>query len=173
MEERQEAAINGRRSQNSERVRAHLYEREFRRKPVSCADGAGERGRAGRSIVRHTRQCHGHPRFPPDERDMHLGRERPPFFKAQNHDRRVANAPDAPRLQLTVALSATRAAQNAARPSAAKSHTAKNIAELTRLALTLTRPRGCERTGRQRGGTLLPSLCSPPLPGHSYASCVY
>ena len=35
MEEGQEAAINGRRSQNSERVRAHLYEREFRAKPVT------------------------------------------------------------------------------------------------------------------------------------------
>ena len=33
MEERQEAAINGRRSQNSERVRAHLYERGFRQEP--------------------------------------------------------------------------------------------------------------------------------------------
>jgi hypothetical protein len=39
VEERQEAAINGRRSQNSERVRAHLYEREFRPKPVRRADG--------------------------------------------------------------------------------------------------------------------------------------
>ena len=43
MEERQEAAINGRRSQNSERVRAHLYEREFRAKPVRRADGERER----------------------------------------------------------------------------------------------------------------------------------
>jgi hypothetical protein len=39
VEERQEAAINGRRSQNSERVRAHPYEREFRPKPVRRADG--------------------------------------------------------------------------------------------------------------------------------------
>ena len=43
MEERQEAAIDGRRSQNSERVRAHLYEREFRAKPVRRADGERER----------------------------------------------------------------------------------------------------------------------------------
>ena len=43
VEERQEAAIVGRRSQNSERVRAHLYEREFRAKPVSRADGERER----------------------------------------------------------------------------------------------------------------------------------
>jgi hypothetical protein len=46
VEDRQEAAIIGRRGQNSERVRAHLYEREFRAKPVSRPDGAGERWRA-------------------------------------------------------------------------------------------------------------------------------
>jgi hypothetical protein len=33
VEEGQEAAINGRRSQNSERVRAHLNERMFLAKP--------------------------------------------------------------------------------------------------------------------------------------------
>jgi hypothetical protein len=66
-----------------------------------------------------------------------------------------------PPLLLTAAHTSTRAAQSAARYSAAKSHTAKNIAESTRLALTLTRPRAWKRTGRQGGGTLLPSLCSP------------
>jgi hypothetical protein len=35
---RQEAAVVGRCSQDSERVRAHLYEREFRAKPVSDND---------------------------------------------------------------------------------------------------------------------------------------
>jgi hypothetical protein len=43
VEERQEAAIVGRCSQNSERVRAHLYEREFRAKPVTQTDGERER----------------------------------------------------------------------------------------------------------------------------------
>jgi hypothetical protein len=53
VEERQEAAINGHRSQNSERVRAHLYEREFRAKPVRRADGerARELNRAAHSTV--------------------------------------------------------------------------------------------------------------------------
>ena len=78
-----------------------------------------------------------------------------------------------PPLLLTAALTATRAAQSAARCSAAKSHTAKNIAGSTHLATTLTRPRAWQRTARQGGGTLLPRLCSPSCAGHSYASCVY
>ena len=61
----------------------------------------------------------------------------------------------------TAALSATRAAQSAARCSAAKSHTGTNIAESTRLAATLTRRRGWKRNGSPGRGTLLPSLCSP------------
>ena len=78
-----------------------------------------------------------------------------------------------PSLLLTAALTSTRAAQSAARYSAAKSHTAKNIAGSTHLATTLTRPRAWQRTARQGGGTLLPRLCSPSCAGHSYASCVY
>jgi hypothetical protein len=90
VEERQEAAINGRRSQNSERVRAHLYEREFRGKPVSRGDGAHERGRARRS--NHAAHSTGSRTraVPPDERDMHLGRERPPQTEAWGDDRGVA-----------------------------------------------------------------------------------
>jgi hypothetical protein len=47
VEERQEAAIVSRRSQDSERLRAHLYEREFRLKPDSEHDRditSGSRG---------------------------------------------------------------------------------------------------------------------------------
>ena len=79
MEERQEAAINGRRSQNSERVRAHLYEREFRAKPVSRADGEVE------NVTRPRVEPRGaldgvtdKARFRRTNSDMHLGRERPP-----------------------------------------------------------------------------------------------
>ena len=99
MEERQEAAINGRRSQNSERVRAHLYEREFRGKPVSREDCAHERGCARRS--NHAAHSTGSRTraVPPDEHDMHLGRERPPQTEAWGDDRGVAegvaHAPDA------------------------------------------------------------------------------
>ena len=99
MEERQEAAINGRRSQNSERVRAHLYEREFRGKPVSRADDAHERGRArpsnhaAHSTGSRTRAV------PPDERDMHLGVSDPLPNRARDRVRGVAegvaHAPDA------------------------------------------------------------------------------
>jgi hypothetical protein len=64
--------------QNSERMRAHLYEREFRAKPVSGADRPRERRRARRRIVRRTRQVSGAGAVPPDERDLRLGRERPP-----------------------------------------------------------------------------------------------
>ena len=78
MEERQEAAINGRRSQNSERVRAHLYERGFRQEP----DGRVLVGEVDRGLTsRHRRrapQGHGRSAVPPDDSDMHLGRERPP-----------------------------------------------------------------------------------------------
>ena len=61
---------------NSERVRAHLYERMFRAKPVSRADA--QMNRAARRIVRRTRRLTRTASVRPDERDMHLGRERPP-----------------------------------------------------------------------------------------------
>ena len=74
----------------------------------------------------------------------------------------VAHAPESQSLLLTTALTATRAAQSAARFGAAKSHTAQNIAASTRLATTLTRPRGWQRTVRQEGNTapvsVFPSL---------------
>jgi hypothetical protein len=99
VEERQEAAINGRRSQNSERMRAHLYEREFLAKPVSRADCERERDAHESRTARRTRRCHGHGAAPPDECDMHLGCERPPPNRARDRVRGVAegvaHAPDA------------------------------------------------------------------------------
>jgi hypothetical protein len=65
-------------------------------------------------------------------------------------------------LLLAAALTSTRAAQSAARYSAAKSHTAKNIAGSTHLATALTRPRAWQRTARQ-GGEHCSRVCVPPL----------
>jgi hypothetical protein len=68
-----------------------------------------------------------------------------------------------PSVLLTAALIATRAAQSAARCSAAKSHTTKNITESTQPATTLTRWRGgSEHTGRQ--GEHCSQVCVPPIP---------
>ena len=132
MEERQEAAINGRRSQNSERVRAHLYEREFRGKPVSRPDDAHERGRArpsnhaAHSTGSRTRAG------PPDECDMHLGRERPPKTRPGTviggWQRGSLTPQMPPSLLLTAAPTATRAAKSAARSTVVKSLIANNIA---------------------------------------------
>ena len=151
---------------DSVRVRVHLYERSFPAKPVSARSrstettAASRATRAARSAMSRTRA-----RFCRTTATPHLGRERPPGSRRGTGiggwQRGSLTPQMPPPLLLTAALTATRAAQSAARYSAAKSHTAKNIAESTRLALTLTRPRAWKRTGRQGGGTLLPSLCSP------------
>ena len=64
---------------------------------------------------------------------MHLGRERPPIFRAPNLDRRVAegvaHAPFVPSLLPTAALTVTRAAQSAAAEAAPNLHLAKDIAD--------------------------------------------
>ena len=95
----------------------------------------------------------------------HLGREDPPQNQARDRDRGVgegvAHAPDASITAADGRPECDVGGRSAARWSPTKSHTARNIAESTRLALTLTRPRAWKRTGRQGGGTLLPSLCSP------------
>lgn len=57
MDERQEAAINGRRSRNSERVRAHLNERMFRAKPDTRIDRTGAAEDTRRRSQRMTPDC--------------------------------------------------------------------------------------------------------------------
>ena len=98
MEERREAAIVGRRSQNSERVRAHLYERTFRAKPVRRCDGARERGAQQSRIMRRNRRLSKTGAVRPDDWDSHLGRERPLPTGQWGDDRGVAggvaHAPD-------------------------------------------------------------------------------
>ena len=163
---------------DSVEVRVHLYERSFPAKPVSRVHVRRKRQRHRARHARLTRRCHGPSAVLPDDSDTHPGRERPPTDRGRGTGfggwQRGSLTPQMPPpLLLTAALTSTRAAQSAARYSAAKSYTAKNIAGSTHLATTLTRPRAWQRTARQGGGTLLPRLCSPSCAGHSYASCVY
>jgi hypothetical protein len=127
--------------------------------------------------ARLTRRCRDSSAVLPDDGDTHPGRERPPRIEARDRVRgwqRGSLTP--PDTSATAADSRAHfdAGGTERRPvSAAKSHTAKNIAGSTHLATTLTRPRAWQRAARQGGGTLLPRLCSPSCARHSYASCVY
>jgi len=80
------AAINGRRSQNSERVRAHLYERKFRAKPVRECEASVRRQHGRGRIVRRTPQPQETRAVRPDERDIGMGRERPPEGRARGEE---------------------------------------------------------------------------------------
>ena len=133
MEERQEAAIDGRRSQNSERVRAHLYEREFPGKTCqTCSMANVNAARHARRTGGALDRCHGHSAVLPDESDMHLGRERPPKTRPGTviggWQRGSLTPQMPPSLLLTAAPTATRAAKSAARLTAVKLLIAKNIA---------------------------------------------
>jgi hypothetical protein len=64
------------------RVRVHLYERALPAKPVRRCDGWNEPRAQSTSKGRRTRQCHRHGAVSPDDRDMHVGRERPPAGRA-------------------------------------------------------------------------------------------
>jgi len=96
---------------------------------------------------------------------MHLGRERPPFSKRGTSTggwQRGSLTPQMPSsLLLTAALTATRAAQSAARCTAAKSLTRKDIDQSILQSTTFTMPRASTTTSATRRGTQLPRLCSP------------
>jgi hypothetical protein len=167
VEERQEAAINGRRSQNSERVRAHLYERGFRQEPDRrVLVGEVDRGLPPRHR-RRAPQGHGRSAVPPDDSDMHLGRERPPKTRLGTviggWQRGSLTPQMPPSLLPAIAPTATRAANSAARLSAVKSLIAKNIATSPTDAITFLSRLVDQRTAHEQGGPLLPSLCSPLL----------
>jgi hypothetical protein len=68
-----------------------------------------------------------------------------------------------PSSPLTAALKATWAAENAARRTAVKSQTAKNIAASPADAITFCLRLVDQRTTHEQGGPLLRSLCSPRL----------
>jgi hypothetical protein len=67
---------------DSVKVRVHLYEREFPAKTVRRCDGCNEPRTQWTSKGRRTRQWHRHGAVSPDDRDMHVGRERPPTGRA-------------------------------------------------------------------------------------------
>jgi hypothetical protein len=81
------------------RVRVHLYERAFPAKPVRHCDGWSDPRGQLTSTWRRTRQCHRHGAVSPDDRDMHVGRERPPTGQAWGEEGGsqmwVAHAPHA------------------------------------------------------------------------------
>ena len=77
-------------------------------------------------------ECHGHGAVPPDERDMHLGRERPPKTGPRDRDRGVAegvaHAPDASVTAADSRADCDTGGKSAARLTAVKLLIAKNIA---------------------------------------------
>jgi hypothetical protein len=167
VEERQEAAINGRRSQNSERVRAHLYERGFRQEPDRrVLVGEVDRGLPPRHR-RRAPQGHGRSAVPPDDSDMHLGRERPPKTRPGTviggWQRGSLTPRMPPSLLPTTAPTATRAANSAARLTVVKLLIAKNIAVHRLTQSRSSRGSLISEPRTSKGGPLLPSLCSPLL----------
>ena len=140
LEDRQEMTARCRLGGDSVRVRVHLYERGFRRKPDRrvLVDGS-RRGRPG-DIRQRTPQCHGRSAVLPDDGDMHLGRERPPKIGPGTviggWQRGSLTPQMPPSLLLTAAPTATRAAKSAARLTAVKLLIAKNIATSPTDAIT-------------------------------------
>jgi hypothetical protein len=101
----------------------------------------------------------------PDGCDMHLRRERPPFFKRGTSTggwQRGSLTPRMPpSLLLTAALTATRAAQSAARCIAPNPHIAKDIAESrARNHLDLVAQLTAEQYARE--GEHCSGVCVPP-----------
>jgi hypothetical protein len=166
VEERQEAAINGRRSQNSERVRAHLYERGFRQEPDRrVLVGEVDRGLTSRHR-RRAPQGHGRRSVPPDDSDMHLGRERPPKTRLGTviggWQRGSLTPHMAASLLLTAAPTGKRAAQSAARCGTAKSFNAKHIDGSRSRGRRLTAEHVATRVALLRRGTTAPVSVVPP-----------
>ena len=116
---------------------------------------------------RRTRRCQGRSAVPPDDSDMHLGRERPPktgpgtVIGGWQRGSLTPQMP--PSLLPTAAPTATRAANSAARLTAVKLLIAKNIATSPTDAITFRSRLVDQRTAHEQGGPLLPSLCSPLL----------
>lgn len=116
---------------DSVRVRVHQYERGFRRKPDRRVPADELRAGLSRDTGRDTPRCHGRSAVPPDDSDMRLGVSDPLFFRrgtsAGGWQRGSPHAPVPHSLLQTAALTATRAAQSAARCPAAKSLKRKDI----------------------------------------------
>ncbi len=136
---------------DSERVRVHLYERCFRRKPVRRVPAdevhvgvTHDTGLALGDVTDEARFCRTTATHTSGVSDPHESRR---GTRIGGWQRGSLTPQMSPPLLCTAALTATRAAQSAARRSAAKSHTSKNIAESTRLV--------SRRHGRALGGELV------------------
>jgi len=165
VEERQEAAINCGRSQNSERVRAHLYERKFRAKPVRDCE-ASERRQHGRcGIVRRTRQMQTTRVVRPDERDIGIGRKRPrptrPWGEEGGWQRGSLTPRFSPIATSTAVRTPTRAAQIAAQRDRAKCNVDSEFRIAPRPFAARQHVCCVVRSAYDLGGTLLPRLRSP------------
>ncbi len=148
------------------RVRVHLYERGFRQKPDSRvlvdevdAGMAHDIGSALRSVMDEARSA---------GRQRHAsGRERPPKTRlgtvigGWQRGSLTPQMPPSP--LLTAAPTATRAAKSAARLTVVKLLITRDIATSPPDAITFLSRLVDQRTAREHGGPLLPSLCSPLL----------
>jgi hypothetical protein len=157
---------------DSVRVRVHPYERRFRRKPVKRVpadelhvgvthDTCGALG----DVTHEARFCYTRSAVLPDDSDLPLGRERPRLFRSGTSAggwQRGSLTPQMSRsLPQTAAFTATQAAQSAARCTAAKSFTRKDIDQSISSQPRSHRRAFRWRAARPKGGTQLPSLCSP------------
>jgi hypothetical protein len=165
VEERQEAAINGRRSQSQSEC-ALTYMNASSGENLSAVRTVHmNTGAYGVRIMRRTRQRHGHARFFRTTATCIRGRERPPKTcpgtVIGGWQRGSLTPPMPPPLLSTTAPSATRAAQSAAHLTAVKSLIAKNIDTSPTDAMTFLSRLLDQRTAHEQRGPLLPSLCSP------------
>jgi hypothetical protein len=126
-----------------------------------------DRRRARGQIMRRARRVPGPGAVLPDERDMRLGRERPPKIGRGTGiggwQRGSLTPRMPPSLLPATAPTATRAANSAARLSVVKLLIAKNIATSRTDGITSLAPLVDRRTAHAQGGPLLRSLCAPRL----------
>lgn len=150
------------------RVRVHLYERAFPAKPVRRCDGWSDPHGQLTSTGRRTRQCHRHGAVSPDDRDMHVGRERLPAGQAWGEEggskMGVAHAPAVALLGCDRGADRRPAAQSAPaselRCRTSPSTWAFRILHLTVNAVSL-KIEACLRPGERCSRTSVPPLCSP------------
>jgi hypothetical protein len=162
---------------DSVEVRVHLYERSFPAKPVSRVHVRRKQQRHRTRHARLTRRCHGSSAVLPDDSDTHPGRERPPRIEARDRVRGVAegvaHAPDA---SATAADSRAHfdAGGTERRPVQRSEVAHRKEHRRINAPRTYVDPAARLEANRSpRRGNTAPKSVFPPLPGHSYASCVY
>ena len=128
-----------------------------------CVDGT--RCGCDQGLRRRTPQCHGRSAVPPDDSDMHLGRERPPKTRSGTvvggWQRGSLTPQMLPSPLLTAAPAATRAAKSAALSTRAKLLIVRDIAMCDMRSRSRSPRVGQTKCAMDAGGPLLPSLWSP------------